>query len=65
VENAEQEAFLRAHGCDEMQGFLISKPLPAQQMAELLRPVLLPVAPPLQPEPAGEGAALRLKRAVV
>ena len=26
VENAEQEAFLRAHGCDEMQGFLISKP---------------------------------------
>jgi len=48
-----------------MQGFLISKPLPAQQMAELLRPVLLPVAPPLQPEPAGEGAALRLKRAVV
>ncbi|MGY8708487.1 EAL domain-containing protein [Bradyrhizobium sp. 18BD] len=68
VENAEQEAFLRTHGCDEMQGFLISKPLPARQMAELLRPQVLPVAPPLQPEPdlaAQEAAALRLKRAVV
>jgi len=68
VENAEQEAFLRAHGCDEMQGFLISKPVPARQMAELLRPIELPVAPPLQPEPdlaATEAAALRLKRAVI
>ncbi|WP_027573551.1 GAF domain-containing protein [Bradyrhizobium sp. WSM1743] len=65
VENAEQEAFLRTHGCDEMQGFLISKPLPARQMAELLRPMVLPVAPPLQPQPADEGAASRLKRAVV
>lgn len=65
VENAEQEAFLRTHGCDEMQGFLVSKPLPARQMAELLRPMVLPIAPPLQPESADEGAASRLKRAVV
>lgn len=68
VENAEQEAFLRTHGCDEMQGFLISKPLPARQMAELLRPMVLPVAPPLQPEPdlaADDAVASRLKRAVV
>lgn len=68
VENAEQEAFLRAHGCDEMQGFLISKPLPARQMAELLQPMELPYAPPLQPEPdhaATAAAALRLKSAVV
>lgn len=68
VENVEQEAFLRTHGCDEMQGFLISKPLPARQMAELLLPMVLPVGPPLQPEPdlaATEAAALRLKRAVV
>ncbi len=68
VENAEQEAFLRTHGCDEMQGFLISRPLPAPQMAELLRPMLMPVAPPLQPGPdpaAEEAAALRLKRAVI
>jgi predicted signal transduction protein with EAL and GGDEF domain len=68
VENAEQETFLRTHGCDEMQGFLISKPVPAKQMAELLRPVELSVAPPLQPaaDPAvDEAVALRLKRAVV
>jgi diguanylate cyclase (GGDEF)-like protein len=68
VENVEQEAFLRTHGCDEMQGFLISKPVPAKQMGELLRPMELPVAPPLQPESetaADELAELRLKRAVV
>ncbi|MET4258925.1 diguanylate cyclase (GGDEF)-like protein [Bradyrhizobium sp. S3.12.5] len=68
VENAEQEAFLRTHGCDEMQGFLISKPVPARQMAELLRPTEALVAPPLQPQAdptADESAALRLKRAVV
>ncbi|WP_027551994.1 GAF domain-containing protein [Bradyrhizobium sp. Cp5.3] len=68
VENAEQEAFLRTHGCDEMQGYLISKPLPARQMAELLRPMVLPVAPPLLPEldaAAGMSAVSRLKRAVV
>lgn len=65
VENAEQEAFLRTHGCDEMQGFLISKPLPAREMAELLRPMVLTVAPPLQPEPTDEGEASGLKRAVV
>ncbi|TWI02586.1 GAF domain-containing protein [Bradyrhizobium daqingense] len=68
VENAEQEAFLRTHGCDEMQGYLISKPLPARQMAELLRPMVPIGAPPLQPEQdlaATEAASLRLKRAVV
>ncbi|WFU42436.1 EAL domain-containing protein [Bradyrhizobium sp. CB82] len=64
VENAEQVAFLRTHGCDEMQGYLIAKPLPARQMAELLRPK----APPLQPgQDTGDetDAASRLKRAVV
>nr|WP_249803498.1 EAL domain-containing protein [Bradyrhizobium zhengyangense] len=67
VENAEQEAFLRTHGCDEMQGFLIAKPLPAKQMAELLRPMELAIAPPLQPEtdlPVDDAGPV-LKRAVV
>jgi len=36
VETAEQEAFLRAHNCDEIQGYLISKPIPADEFAGFL-----------------------------
>jgi EAL domain-containing protein (putative c-di-GMP-specific phosphodiesterase class I) len=49
VETVEQEAFLRNHACDEMQGYLFSKPLPPQQLAELLRPAPRTASPPLQP----------------
>jgi diguanylate cyclase (GGDEF)-like protein/PAS domain S-box-containing protein len=49
VETAEQETFLRDHACDEMQGFLFSKPVPPQQLADLLR-AALGASPPLQPE---------------
>ena len=49
VETVEQEAFLRSHACDEMQGYLFSKPVPPQQLAELLRPAPLTASPPLQP----------------
>ncbi len=34
VENAEQLGFLRAEKCDEIQGYLISRPLPADVFAE-------------------------------
>ncbi|HYD94377.1 MAG TPA: EAL domain-containing protein [Noviherbaspirillum sp.] len=37
VETPEQERFLRAHACDQMQGFLFSKPVPAAEFAVLLR----------------------------
>jgi diguanylate cyclase (GGDEF)-like protein len=53
VETPEQQAFLRSHACDEMQGYLFSKPLPPRQLASLLRSAPLLVSPPLQPA-AGE-----------
>jgi EAL domain-containing protein (putative c-di-GMP-specific phosphodiesterase class I) len=49
VETTEQETFLRNHACDEMQGFLFSKPLPPQELAGLLRAAPLLISPPLQP----------------
>src|SRR3954454_21032727 len=61
VETTAQESFLRDHACDEMQGFLFSRPVAPEQMANLLRPSLR-VSPPLQPAvpaeadgPAGYG----------
>lgn len=37
VENQEQLAFLQAHKCDEIQGYYISGPLPAHDIAALLQ----------------------------
>jgi diguanylate cyclase (GGDEF)-like protein len=37
VETAEQKAFLRDHACDQMQGYHFSKPIAADEFAELLR----------------------------
>jgi EAL domain-containing protein (putative c-di-GMP-specific phosphodiesterase class I) len=37
VETAEQLAFLRAHGCEQMQGYFFSRPLPAAAFEHLLR----------------------------
>jgi diguanylate cyclase (GGDEF)-like protein/PAS domain S-box-containing protein len=36
VETEQQRAFLRENGCDEMQGYLFSRPLPPLQLAALL-----------------------------
>jgi diguanylate cyclase (GGDEF)-like protein/PAS domain S-box-containing protein len=49
VETTEQQTFLRDHACDEMQGFLFSKPVSPEQLADLLRAVLV-ASPPLQPD---------------
>jgi PAS domain-containing protein len=37
VETEEQLAFLRAQQCDEMQGYLFSSPLPAEELTRLLQ----------------------------
>ncbi len=37
VETEAQLAFLRRHGCDEIQGYLFSRPLPATELSELLQ----------------------------
>lgn len=36
VESPEQLAFLREHGCDLMQGFLVGKPMELAELGELL-----------------------------
>lgn len=54
VETEEQRTFLRAAGCDEMQGYLFCRPAPAAQVARLLetegkRSKDAPTAWPTQP----------------
>ncbi|HEX4976745.1 MAG TPA: EAL domain-containing protein [Nocardioides sp.] len=44
VETSEQAAFLARHGCDELQGYLYSRPVPADQVTALL-PGLRAVVP--------------------
>jgi diguanylate cyclase (GGDEF)-like protein/PAS domain S-box-containing protein len=47
VETAQQLDFLSDHGCDQMQGYYFSKPVPAEQIARLLQ-----AAEPAKPYPA-------------
>jgi predicted signal transduction protein with EAL and GGDEF domain len=49
VETVEQQAFLKHHDCDEMQGYLFSRPLPPRDVAELLSSAQVTSSPPLQP----------------
>jgi diguanylate cyclase (GGDEF)-like protein len=68
VETAEQDAFLRGHACDEVQGYLFSKPVPPEEIPSLFSPTVfspslqpsnLPASPAIgnlnpQPEPASQ-----------
>ncbi len=49
VETAAQERFLMAHGCDEIQGYLLSKPVPPEALVELFADWTAD-APPLEPD---------------
>jgi EAL domain-containing protein (putative c-di-GMP-specific phosphodiesterase class I) len=37
VETAGQARFLKQHGCDEIQGYQLSRPVPAKEVAALFR----------------------------
>ena len=37
VETVEQLTYLRAQGCDEVQGYYYSKPMPAEQAQQYFR----------------------------
>ena len=52
VETVEQQTFLRKHACDQMQGYLFSKPVPPRQMADLLRTQPLLLRRRCSPKPA-------------
>jgi EAL domain-containing protein (putative c-di-GMP-specific phosphodiesterase class I) len=65
VETIEQQTFLREHGCDEMQGFIFSRPVPPRDLAELLRAPVELASPPLQPGDEADADLSGLKRAVI
>ena len=45
VENEEQMSFLRAHGCDEIQGYYFSRPLAVADFPDKVRSTLLALVP--------------------
>jgi diguanylate cyclase (GGDEF)-like protein len=57
VETSEQDAFLRRRECDELQGYLFSKPVPADEIPPMLTPIV--DSPALQPERDAAPPAVR------
>ena len=55
VETAEQLGFLREHRCDQAQGFLISRPVPAAELEALLRNSVAWVPAAAREERSAEG----------
>jgi diguanylate cyclase (GGDEF)-like protein len=50
VESADQLAFLRAEGCEEGQGYLFGRPIPAAEMERLLKSGIAAEGFPVRPE---------------
>jgi len=61
VETAAQEAFLRVLGCDEMQGFLFSRPVVAEELAKFVQSTSRVTSPPLQPLAGGSVGRARVR----
>jgi EAL domain-containing protein (putative c-di-GMP-specific phosphodiesterase class I) len=64
VETPDQLEFLREHDCDQIQGYVFSKPLPAEELASLLMLELVSPGPgrlgaPARPVRAASGAKTR------
>ena len=57
VETEQQRGFLLANGCDEMQGYLFSKPLPPQKLAALLERSMDATPAPARPREAAACAS--------
>jgi EAL domain-containing protein (putative c-di-GMP-specific phosphodiesterase class I) len=51
VEEEAQAIFLRASGCDRMQGYWFARPMPADQMEDALRESQSVIPRVLVPEP--------------
>ena len=60
VETREQDAFLRRHDCDELQGYLFSRPVPADEIPPLLTPLL--ASPSIEPHPEALPQATGLRQ---
>jgi diguanylate cyclase (GGDEF)-like protein len=57
VETAEQDSFLRGHACDQIQGYLFSKPVRPENIPSLLRPLV--ASPSLQPSHPSSSARVK------
>ncbi|MDK9720783.1 MAG: EAL domain-containing protein [Rhodospirillales bacterium] len=51
VENEDQIAFLRSHGCDEIQGYLVSRPVSSENFERLFAQDLLIQPPGIRVQP--------------
>jgi len=58
VETDAQKQFLARHGCDEIQGFWLSKPMPAEQALAFIQQwapsATAPATPPTHPTPSAQ-----------
>lgn len=62
VEDEAQALFLRAAGCDRMQGFLFARPMPADQVEALIRQQAADLGPRAAPVEEAPATPLRARR---